>query len=98
MNRYSTNKSMLASSKIGRRISVVGTTGSGKTTLARQLSQRLVIPHVELDALYWEPNWVGAADPVFRERVEGALRGEAWVVDGNYSRVRDIIWSRAEAV
>jgi adenylate kinase family enzyme len=83
---------------VGQRIVVVGTSGSGKTTLARRLSRALRIPHVELDALHWEPNWVEAPDEVFRERVIKALKGDTWIVDGNYSKVRDIIWSRADTV
>ena len=78
-----------------RRIVVVGTTGSGKTTVARKLSRRLGIPHVELDALHWEPKWTPAATDVFRQRVAEALKGDAWVVDGNYSKARDLIWPRA---
>ncbi|MGD1949571.1 MAG: shikimate kinase, partial [Leptolyngbyaceae cyanobacterium] len=62
----------------GQRISVVGTSGSGKTTLARQVSQRLQIPHFELDALYWEPNWGKPAEDIFRQRVSDALMGECW--------------------
>ena len=54
----------------GQRIHIVGTSGSGKTTLARQISQHLAIPHVELDALYHEPNWTEAPTEVFRKRVE----------------------------
>jgi adenylate kinase family enzyme len=84
--------------KYGQRISIVGTSGSGKTTLARQISQRLAIPHIELDALYHEPNWTEAPTDVFRKRVEQALSGNSWVVDGNYSKVRDIVWSRADTV
>ena len=83
---------------LGRRIVVIGTTGSGKTTLARRLSQHLDIPHVELDALNWEPDWVQAPTEVFRQRTEEALRGEAWLVDGNYSAVRDIVWPRADTL
>ena len=82
----------------GQRISVVGTTGSGKTTLARQVAQHFQMPHIELDALHWEPNWTAALPPVFRERVSEALSSERWVVDGNYSGVRDIVWSRADTV
>src|SRR5213594_2068303 len=81
-----------------QRIAVVGTTGAGKTTLARQLAQRLGLRHVELDALYWEPNWTSATTGVFRERTAQALSGDSWVVDGNYGRVRDIIWSRADTI
>jgi adenylate kinase family enzyme len=77
---------------------VVGTSGSGKTTTASQIAQRLGIAHVELDALHWEPNWTEAALDVFRERVSQALNGKTWVVDGNYSKTRDIVWSRADTV
>lgn len=82
----------------GQRISVVGTTGSGKTTLARQISQCCQIPHIELDALHWGPNWTAASDQVFRARVAEALKGDSWVVDGNYSQVRDLVWSQADTV
>lgn len=81
-----------------RRIVVVGTSGSGKTTLARQLGQLLGIPAVELDALHWEPNWQPAELTVLRERVAEALSGEAWVVDGNYSKLRDLTWERADTI
>ena len=80
------------------RIVVVGSTGSGKTTLARRLSALLDIPHVELDALNWEPNWVAAQVEVFRQRVEDAVAGDAWVVDGNYTAVRDLVWPRSTAL
>jgi adenylate kinase family enzyme len=78
-----------------QRIIVVGTTGSGKTTCAHQLAQKLAIPHIELDALFWDANWTSASLPVFRARVTQALKGECWIVDGNYSQVRDLVWDRA---
>jgi adenylate kinase family enzyme len=87
-----------ASTRQGPRIVVVGTTGAGKSTLARKLSHLLDVPHVELDALSWEAGWVTAPTEVFRQRVEDALAGDAWVVDGNYGNVRDLVWPKATAV
>src|SRR3954454_178754 len=80
------------------KIAVVGTTGAGKTTLARQIAARLGIPHVELDSLYWEAGWVAAPPGGFRERTLHALDRDTWVVDGNYSKVRDLTWGRAEVL
>jgi adenylate kinase family enzyme len=79
-----------------RRIVVVGVTCSGKTTLARQLAAHLGCPHVDLDALHWEAGWQAAPLTVFRERVAGELDRVAWVVDGNYSKVRDLVWPLAD--
>jgi hypothetical protein len=79
-----------------RRIAVVGVSGAGKTTLARQLAARLGLAHIELDSLYWEPGWAPAQPVVFRERAARVFQGDAWVVDGNHPEVRDIIWSRAD--
>jgi adenylate kinase family enzyme len=81
-----------------RRVAVVGTSGSGKTTLARRVSERLGLPHVELDALHWEPNWTPTEPEVFCARTAQALSGPAWVTDGNYGKVRGIVWSRADTV
>ena len=81
-----------------RRVSVIGTTGSGKTTFAGGLARKLGLSHIELDALYWGPNWVGAPREVFRARVEQAVCVPGWVSDGNYRNARDILWPRAQAV
>jgi adenylate kinase family enzyme len=81
-----------------QRLVVVGASGSGKTTLANKLAQCLEVPHVELDALYWNQGWVPAPRDVFRERVAQALSGDAWATDGNYRVVRDIVWSRADTL
>jgi adenylate kinase family enzyme len=83
---------------IGKRISVIGVSGSGKTTFAENLGQQLGYPHFELDALHWEPNWVEAPHDIFRARVAQVVSGESWIIDGNYSIVRDLVWSRADTI
>jgi adenylate kinase family enzyme len=77
------------------RIAVVGTSCAGKTTLARSLSRALHVPHTELDALYWGPNWRPQPPDEFRSRVYAAVAEPSWVVDGNYSVVRDLVWGNA---
>ena len=81
-----------------RRFVVVGTTSSGKSTLAERLAVELELDFIELDALHWEPNWVEAPVEVFRSHVERATQAQAWVAAGNYHVVRDLVWPRAEAV
>lgn len=80
------------------RIVIIGTSGAGKSTLARDLDRTLGLPHVELDALHWGPEWTPVSLDLFRERADAATRDEAWVVDGNYAPVRDIVWPRASHV
>ncbi len=95
-----TNTSSVGLSDL-RRTVVVGTTGSGKSTTAARLATALGLPYVELDAINWQPNWIGLNEtdvPLFRSRVEEAVRGDAWVVDGNYGIARDLIWPKATAV
>jgi adenylate kinase family enzyme len=82
-----------------QRIVIVGTSGSGKTTLGKNLSQKLGIPHIELDSLYWEPNWQETDRETFRQRVQAAISQQSsWVLDGNYSKTRDLTWSRAQVL
>jgi adenylate kinase family enzyme len=81
-----------------RKIAIVGTSGAGKTSFAKALSQRLNLPHIELDELHWAPNWQEVPDEIFRERVSSATSATGWVTDGNYQMVRDIVWERVDAV
>jgi adenylate kinase family enzyme len=81
-----------------QRVLVVGTTNAGKTTMARRLAARIGAPHVELDALFWGPNWAEASDEDFFANVANRTAGDSWVVCGNYSRVQHLLWPRADTM
>ena len=85
---------------IGPRVSIRGTTGSGKTTLGYTLGQRLGLPVVELDAIYWLPNWQAKPLNQFRADVKAALDAcpRGWLCVGNYSHVQDLVLSQADTV
>jgi adenylate kinase family enzyme len=81
-----------------RRVTVVGNSGAGKTTVGRALARKLDAPFVELDAIFHQPGWEPLPTDDFRRRVAEVVAGERWVVDGNYSAVRDLVWQRADTV
>ncbi|MCK6566323.1 MAG: adenylate kinase [Chloroflexi bacterium] len=81
-----------------KRIVVIGATGSGKSTLAMRIANKLRLDFIELDALHWEPDWKEAETDMFLARVEAAIQSPGWVVAGNYSKARHLIWTKAEVV
>jgi adenylate kinase family enzyme len=82
-----------------QRVSVVGNSGSGKTTFARELSRATRAPHLELDSVFHQPGWVPLPRTEFRARVAEFAAADRWVVDGNYnSSVQDLVWARADTV
>lgn len=85
-------------SAIVRRVSVVGTSGSGKSTLARELAEILGVPHLELDAVHHQPGWAPLPTDEFRRIIAARAAAGGWVIDGNYGRVRDLVWARADTV
>ena len=68
------------------RIMIIGCGGSGKSTLAQQLGQKLRLPVVHLDQLFWTPGWVSISKDEFDRVHEAALAEERWIMDGNFDR------------
>lgn len=86
------------------RVCTVGNSGSGKSTFARELAQKLNLPSIELDSIFHQPGWTQLPGDEFRQEVVRQLakaeesRG-GWVVDGNYmSRLTDVTVANADVV
>lgn len=81
-----------------RKINVIGTTGSGKSTFSQLLAKKLGYPYIQMDQLFWRPGWVESTDDEFLPKVEEAVAGAAWVLDGNYSRTNSVKWQQADTI
>ncbi|KAG0702834.1 hypothetical protein DFH29DRAFT_919976 [Suillus ampliporus] len=84
------------------RVRIVGNSGTGKSTLSAYIATKINVPHISLDALFWEPGWTMASNDEFKERVTATMTeySKGWVIDGNYNvlgtlisdHATDVIW------
>lgn len=82
------------------RIVVVGNTGSGKSTLSRQLSEKLGFPYLELDSIYHQKGWEPLPEEEFRVRIAEFALQPSWIIDGNYlsAGMRELVWPVADTL
>jgi len=78
---------MINLEKLGKRISIIGCSCSGKSTLAKKLSDKLIIPAHYLDQLahYPNTNWQRSSDQALIAAHNDILKQDQWIIDGNYS-------------
>lgn len=83
-----------------RRINVVGTSASGKSTFARVLAAKLGLSYIELDNLFWLDNWQETVDREFFDKIQAAIdqAKDGYVIDGNYTRSIPVKWTEIDSV
>ena len=77
-----------------KRIYILGTMGSGKTTLAKEISKKLKIKACDLDDVFWKRKFDLKRDEKERsQRVKKIIQKKEWIIEGVYSSwgVEDIL-------
>ncbi|MEZ4885814.1 MAG: DNA topology modulation protein [Chitinophagales bacterium] len=81
-----------------KRILIIGSGGSGKSTLSIRLQKILQIPLIHLDQHYWSANWVEPTKPDWEQKIKHLMDGEMWIMDGNYSNTLEMRLAKADTV
>jgi adenylate kinase family enzyme len=84
--------------RMADRVLIYGVTGSGKTRLARQVSERTGLPLHCVDDLTWEPGWVVVPADEQRRRITQICATDRWVLDHAYRSFLDVLLARADLV
>ena len=80
------------------RILIIGCSGSGKSTLAVALGEKLGLPVVHLDQLWWKEGWRNVTREEFDSRLAMAMNMDGWIIDGNYSRTMEMRLAKCDTV
>ena len=83
---------------VGKKIIVLGCPGSGKSTLSRKLGEKLGLPLVHLDNIWWRPDRSHISREEFDRRLAGILSGDEWIIDGDYSRTYEVRFKKCDTV
>ena len=81
-----------------KRVVVLGSSGAGKSTLSRALGDIMDLPVIHLDKHYWNPGWVETPTEEWEKKVRDLIKGEKWIIDGNFNSTIDMRLDLADTV
>ncbi|WP_017811912.1 DNA topology modulation protein [Paenibacillus shenyangensis] len=81
-----------------QKIAIIGSGGSGKSTLSKKLANKLNLPVYHLDALHWRPGWVPTPVAEWDQLQLELTAQNEWIIDGNYGRTMDIRLREADTI
>lgn len=72
-----------------KRVIILGPSGTGKTTLCREMGERFHLTELHLDSVYWQKDWNHIDKDEFHKwMISFFQKHNNWVIDGNYSNNR----------
>lgn len=81
-----------------KKISIIGSGGAGKSTLAKALGKKTGIPICHLDSLYWQPGWIATDRDKWSLMQEDLCSRDEWILDGNYGGTLDIRLKHSDTI
>jgi adenylate kinase family enzyme len=81
-----------------KRVVVIGSGGSGKSTLSRRLGEITGLPVIHLDRLYWKPGWVKVDADGWLRIVHREIEKPTWIMDGNFGGTREMRMHAADTI
>ena len=81
-----------------KKVMVIGCPGSGKSTFARALHERMGLPLFYLDMMYWNADKTTVDKAIFRHRLSEALQKSEWIIDGNYGSTMELRMQSCDTV
>ncbi|MCP4323325.1 MAG: DNA topology modulation protein [Alteromonadales bacterium] len=73
-----------------KKVAIIGSGGSGKSTFSILLGKELDLPVYHLDKLYWKPGWSKTPNDQWSEIQKSLCKNDSWIIDGNYKSTLDI--------
>ena len=83
---------------IGKKITVLGCSGSGKSTFSRKLHSITGLPLIHLDNIWWKPDKTHISREEFDRTLERIFQENAWIMDGDYSRTYEVRFQACDTV
>lgn len=81
-----------------KKVVVIGSGGSGKSTFAHELGERTGIEVIHLDREYWRPNWEKTPVDEWEPKVAAMLERDSWIMDGNFGGTREMRLRAADTI
>lgn len=81
-----------------KKIVLIGSGGAGKSTLAKQLGEKLNIEVTHLDARFWQSGWVATPKDEWTKIQKEIVSKDKWIVDGNFGGTMDLRLENADTI